>query len=1497
MSVILNLHEETRPYKIDVFGLQDNFISVLQSYQDNFIGQIVEPYMEIKDDGTQTFSCKIPKFYLDEIHNTKVINPRWKDVQYGVLAENTRVLKIYIKFDDEEQPKIFPFIIDKIVNKRDKDFSVYKEITGNGLAFAELGKLGFKIELNSTILEQDFEKDSTTLATIDYWLDKVFPNEKDENGIIRKWLTPWSYEIRMDWRGYLEEPSNIWIDGGEAGQYDGYDFYNSRDASYTDKKMKNWLTINAGTSDILYKLRDEDKIYEDPYVSNWAVINGSLRPIAVEPFVEKARYVDCKNSNKYNITQTLAETFEVFCTYEYKCNSDGHFVKDYYDEYGNLWTGKKVIFFNKAIKTDNPLVINYQHNLQSISRIIDSSEIYTKMYVNSVQSETLDSGYVSIADTTLNPLLDDFILNFDYLYQVGSITELQKKEIDIYKVQLHQLNSRLIQLEKIYNDLIVEINELEADRAEAQASMESAQEQLVHYEKLRDSEVTNTPIIKNKSNSYSMWMVPLKGEEKLLRGKFELRGINQSSVIGYGNYGKKPLFPSNNFPVLTVQSSQSIDGKNKNAWYIVNDEDGFPIEIYTSQDNPTLHQSNRDNEYFNNKIDGSTGVLIYFELEYLPKNKYIAVCQRFENAISLYNSKIAELDSIIGFEETENWEKWTGKKKDKKILENERERLLNKKDKLNLRFERIMGPALREGYWQPSDYEDPGQGYNTLVSYQMPKLENEVSFIFDEELFEEEEKGYFYASSEDYTKDKKTYLSYIRLDLPISKEDSALIYNKIGKTPNKLDDFCIILQRTYYDWVLQNNEDLKGSTSYYFLLDGKYYKFTTPNNTYLKNDQVRVKTSVNSPPQIIISRPSESKELNRINCIEMTSPPTQDLISTTRNFEGLTNHLSLRHLYNKAGFIYSFLKMGKEKIVPVVLLNNQDVDYDYYDKISFSFNKNETILNNSELSILNNSSTKYPIVYPRIEIKVLNVNRDSPNFKVKATQDSIELLKFDDFQIMQRKENTYATLKVTNLNLINYIMNEPYNIIFQASKANEKLYLDAKRIARDNSKPKYSYEIQKANLPHENNYVELGQLTYINDYSVDAYKEYGYISGIKYSLAQPSKDQVTISNYKTKFEDLFSSISAQNEAIRQNQLSYNIAAAAFAPNGEVSQGVLQTTLDNNDFAFNFSNTNMTIDDSGGLVLTNTTNYSNGVYGQVALRGGGIFCSNSIGANGDREWTTGITPEGINASAINTGKLDTNLVRIFSGDSLAFQWNSEGLYAFKELQKNDGNGNFSLDEANYIRLNKEGLLYINNGQPQLELGWNGLTIEGVNGHLKLTAENGLQMFNDDGIALVTFGRHNNQYGMFFSDANGNITLQTTNSGQLKLIDKIYVGQGTSTAGISGTGSFRFWAGTTEPSNSSPFRVDANGNVFARNINSTQAVTLSLLSSDDTSTSLGATMITADAFIYSPEIESEYITAEDITTGDLTIQNGKLIFQKGSAKAILTFDGEKLNIEYK
>ena len=104
------------------------------------------------------------------------------------------MLKAFVRFKDKT--KIFCFIIDKITDSRDNNFSVYKKVSANGLAFAERGKIGYKLELTQEILELEIEKDPTIVPTINYWLDKVFPNEKDGNGNVIRWLTPWCYEIR-----------------------------------------------------------------------------------------------------------------------------------------------------------------------------------------------------------------------------------------------------------------------------------------------------------------------------------------------------------------------------------------------------------------------------------------------------------------------------------------------------------------------------------------------------------------------------------------------------------------------------------------------------------------------------------------------------------------------------------------------------------------------------------------------------------------------------------------------------------------------------------------------------------------------------------------------------------------------------------------------------------------------------------------------------------------------------------------------------------------------------------------------------------------------------------------------------------------------------------------------------------------------------------------------------------------------------------------------------
>ena len=76
-----------------------------------------------------------------------------------------------------------------------------------------------------------------------------------------------------------------------------------------------------------------------------------------------------------------------------------------------------------------------------ITNNIINLTIYSKLYITPLQSTEMEEGYVSIANTSINPLLDDFILNFDYLYNLGSITDYQMNFINTYKVKMHEINN------------------------------------------------------------------------------------------------------------------------------------------------------------------------------------------------------------------------------------------------------------------------------------------------------------------------------------------------------------------------------------------------------------------------------------------------------------------------------------------------------------------------------------------------------------------------------------------------------------------------------------------------------------------------------------------------------------------------------------------------------------------------------------------------------------------------------------------------------------------------------------------------------------------------------------------------------------------------------------------------------------------------------------------------------------------------------------------------
>jgi len=50
-------------------------------------------------------------------------------------------------------------------------------------------------------------------------------------------------------------------------------------------------------------------------------------------------------------------------------------------------------------------------------------------------------------DTEVNPSKEDYLLNFDYLHEVGTISDEQYESIDKFEAEMHRINTELIPID------------------------------------------------------------------------------------------------------------------------------------------------------------------------------------------------------------------------------------------------------------------------------------------------------------------------------------------------------------------------------------------------------------------------------------------------------------------------------------------------------------------------------------------------------------------------------------------------------------------------------------------------------------------------------------------------------------------------------------------------------------------------------------------------------------------------------------------------------------------------------------------------------------------------------------------------------------------------------------------------------------------------------------------------------------------------------------------
>ena len=166
---------------------------------------------------------------------------------------------------------------------------------------------------------------------------------------------------------------------------------------------------------------------------------GEIEPV-YNKNSEKILSISEAQSNCFNILQTICETFECWLKIEVDHNSDGSITLD-----ETTHKPSKKVYLCEYCGKDNFAGFKYGVNLNSIQRTVNSDEIVTKLIVDNVQSDYVDSGVMSIRNASSNPSGEANILNFDYYKNKGLIENGEDCQVDLdaYFARMKELNNQL----------------------------------------------------------------------------------------------------------------------------------------------------------------------------------------------------------------------------------------------------------------------------------------------------------------------------------------------------------------------------------------------------------------------------------------------------------------------------------------------------------------------------------------------------------------------------------------------------------------------------------------------------------------------------------------------------------------------------------------------------------------------------------------------------------------------------------------------------------------------------------------------------------------------------------------------------------------------------------------------------------------------------------------------------------------------------------------------
>ena len=269
----------------------------------------------------------------------------------------------------------------------------------------------------------------------------------------------------------------------------------------------------------------------------------------------------------------------------------------------------------------------------------------------------------------------------------------------------------------------------------------------------------------------------------------------------------------------------------------------------------------------------------------------------------------------------------------------------------------------------------------------------------------------------------------------------------------------------------------------------------------------------------------------------------------------------------------------------------------------------------------------------------------------------------------------------------------------------EKYYIDAQSTLYNSCYPQVSYNINVLELSQLPGYeyftFGLGDTTFVEDpefFGENNRVEIAITETVN-NLDAPNTDSIKVQNYKNQFQDLFQKITATTQQVQYSTGAYDKAGSLANGNeNQVKQLVTGSVGNVADLIKDAGRQSVDWESGNGIIITDLDKPSE----QLRLTGGAILFGTQNEKTGEQQWFTGLTPKGISASLIRAGRLDVDNIQIMASSQPTFRWDAFGLTAY-----NYGtiNGDIAgIDFTKFVRFDRWGLY-------GAEFGDDGKTING------------------------------------------------------------------------------------------------------------------------------------------------------------------------------------------